>query len=278
VRFGVQVSIARGTAKAVEFAVERGCEAVQLFSSNPRGWALSPATDDAAIRTAFADAGIHPIVLHTPYLINIAAHDPTVYARSIASLVHAAHRARRMDAFVVVHAGRDQTGPRSETLTRAAGALLTAVKLVPRAHILIEPTAGGRGSVASTVGELAELLEAVNDDAVGVCLDTCHVHACGHDLSTRPKAKSWLREIGKHIGFDRVRVLHVNDARDPPGSCRDRHWGLGDGTIGEEGFRAVLSDKRLRGATAILETPGNAQDDKRNLERARSFYSGKADD
>lgn len=275
-RFGVQVSIARGPHKAVQFAVERGCEAVQLFSSNPRGWALSPPTDDAAIGEAFRDAGIHPIVLHTPYLINIASRDPTVYARSVASLVHAAHRARRMDAFVVVHAGRDRTGPRAETLTRAAAALLTAIKLVPGARLLIEPTAGGRGSVASTVTELAELLEAVTDDRVGVCLDMCHVHVCGHDLSTRPKAKAWLREVGREIGFERVRVLHVNDARDPAGSCRDRHCGLGEGSIGDEGFVAVLSDRRLRGVTAILETPGNADDDKRNLERARSFYCGKA--
>jgi deoxyribonuclease-4 len=216
--------------------------------------------------------------LHTPYLINIAAHDQAIYARSVASLVHAAQRARRMDGFVVVHAGRDQEGPRGETLTRAAAALLTAVKLVPNVVILIEPTAGGRGSVASNTTELAELLDAVDDESVGVCLDTCHVHACGHDLSTAAGAKSWLRDVGRRIGFGRVRVLHVNDARDPAGSCRDRHWHLGEGTIGSEGLRAILSDRRLRNIIAILETPGTADDDKRNLRRARSFYSGKTDD
>ena len=274
-RFGVQVSIARGPAKAVEFAVERGCEAVQLFSSNPRGWALPrrAASDDVEIRRRFADAGIHPIVLHTPYLINIAARDPTIYARSVASLVHAADRGRRLDAFVVVHAGRSQTGARDEILSRAAAALLTAVKLVPGAQILVEPTAGGRGSVGSTVSELAELLDAVSDDRVGVCLDTCHAHACGHDLSTHAKAKRWLREVDAHIGFDRVRVVHVNDSRDPPGACRDRHFGLGDGTIGSEGLRAVLSDRRVRALTGILETPGKAADDRRNLARARSYAS-----
>ena len=227
--------------------------------------------DDAELRRRFEAAGIHPIVLHTPYLINIAAHDPTIYARSIASLVHAADRGRRLDAYVVVHAGRSQTGPRPETLNRAAAALLTALKLVPGAQILVEPTAGGRGSVGSTVGELAELLDAVSDERIGVCLDTCHAHACGHDLSTRPSAKRWLREVDTRIGFDRVRVVHVNDSRDPPGGCRDRHWHIGDGTIGEEGLRAVLSDRRVRALTGILETPGKVDEDRRNLARARGY-------
>lgn len=272
-RFGVQVSIARGPQKALEYAVERGCEAVQIFSSNPRGWALSRSSPgaDEAMRASFEEHGISPILLHAPYLVNIAAADPDVYARSVSSLVHAADRGRRLDGFVIVHAGRNQRTSRIEGLRRAAAAVLTARKLVPGARILVEPTAGGRGSVASTVDELAELLDVIDDPEVGVCLDTCHAHAAGHALATRAGAKSWLRQLTARIGLERLGAIHVNDSRDPAGSGRDRHWHLGEGTIGAEGFAAILSDRRLASVPGILETPGKLVDDKRNLAKARAF-------
>ena len=271
VRFGAQVFIANGVRAAVRAAVERGCETVQIFSSNPRGWALSPAADDQVLKAGLADAAISPIFLHAPYLVNIAAHDPDVYARSIACLVHAADRARKLDGIVVVHAGRDRFRAREQTLEHAAAALKTVLKLVPRARLLVEPTSGGRGSVASTVDETAEMLDVIDDERIGVCFDTCHVHAAGHDLSTRGGAQAWIRAVGRRIGFERVGALHVNDARDPSGSYRDRHWHIGEGTIGADGFTAVLSDRRLRHAPRILETPGDVDDDRRNLERARAL-------
>jgi deoxyribonuclease-4 len=271
VRFGAQIFVAKGVPAALRAAAERGCETVQIFSSNPRGWALSPARDDPLLRAGLAEAGIAPTYLHAPYLVNIAAHDPEVFARSIACLVHAADRARRLDGTVVVHAGRDRFRPREQTLEHAAGALKTVLRLVPTARLLVEPTSGGRGSVASTVQETAELLDAIDDERVGVCFDTCHVHVAGHDLSTRPSVHAWIRAVEQWIGLERVRALHVNDARDPSGSARDRHWHIGEGTIGAEGFSALLSDRRLRHAPRILETPGNLADDVRNLERARTL-------
>jgi deoxyribonuclease-4 len=272
-RMGVHVFVARGTDHAVAAAVDRGCEVVQIFSSSPRAWALrdhGPGHDEL-LRDAFAAHGITPVLLHAPYLVNIAAADPDVYARSVACLVHAAQRGRRIGGPVVVHAGRDRAGPRDVTLKRAAGAILTTLKLVPSAHVLIEPTSGGRGSVASTVSELAELLAVVDDERVGVCFDTCHVHVAGHDISTRTGAKRWLRAVAADVGIERIGALHCNDARDAAGSHRDRHWHIGEGTIGDEGFAAILSDRRLRGVPVVLETPGEANDDRRNLERARAL-------
>jgi deoxyribonuclease-4 len=270
-RTGVHIFVARGTAHAVRSAVERRCEVVQIFSSSPRAWAIAepgPGHDER-LREAFAEHGIEPVLLHAPYLVNIAASDPDIYARSVACLVHAAQRGRRIGGPVVVHAGRDRLGPREASLQRAAAAVLTTLKLVPGARVLIEPTSGGRGSVASTVDETAELLAVVDDERVGVCLDTCHAHVAGHDLSTARGARRWVGLVARRIGVHRVGALHVNDARDAAGSFRDRHWHIGQGTIGEEGFAAILSDRRLRHVPAVLETPGDADDDRRNLERAR---------
>jgi deoxyribonuclease IV len=271
VRFGVHVFVAKGVRHAVRSAVDRGCETVQIFSSNPRGWALSPAREDDHLRSALERAGIAPIFLHAPYLVNIAAHDPQVYSRSIACLVHAASRARALRGNVIVHAGRDRFRPREQTLEHAAAALLTTLKLVPSVRLLVEPTSGGRGSVASTLDETVELLDAIGDARVGVCFDTCHVHVAGHDLSSRRGAQAWIRAVDERIGLDRIGALHVNDARDAAGSCRDRHWHIGEGTIGDEGFAALLSDRRLRDVPRILETPGSPADDISNLERARTL-------
>ncbi len=275
-RFGAHIFVARGPKQAAASARERGCEVVQIFSSNPRAWALSPRgpSDDDLLRSAFADAGVEQVFLHAPYLVNIAAADADVYARSVASLVHAAERARRFGGCVVVHAGRDRSGPRDAALKRAAAAVLTSVKLVPYARVLVEPTAGGRGSVASTIDELAELLHVIDDERVGVCLDTCHAHAAGHDLSAPGGAKAWLSAVASRVGFERVGALHVNDSRDPPASGRDRHWHIGEGTIGAAAFTAILSDRRFRGVPGILETPGTAADDVRNIERARALSRG----
>jgi len=260
----------------VEAARSRGCETVQIFSSNPRAWAL-PRTGpdrDAQVRELLEEADIHPLLLHTPYLVNIGAPDPDTYARSVATIVHAADRARRLDAYVVVHAGRTVGTDRTPALRRAAAAVLTALKLCPDTKILVEPTSGGRGSVASTIAETAELLACVDDDRVGLCLDTCHLHVAGHDLSRPRSVRATLDEAHAAFGLSRVVAIHANDAKDPAGSCRDRHESLGRGTIGAAGFRAFLSDPRLGHAAVVCETPGDIEEDRANVERARTYARG----
>lgn len=261
-RFGVQVSIARGPRACVRAAVERGCEALQIFSANPRAWALGSryADEDPVLASELESAGITPLVLHAPYLVNPAAADPDVYARSVAAMAHACARAAPLGAMVIVHAGRDRTGPREASLRRAAAALRAAVKLSPGARILVEATAGGRGSVASTIEELEQLLDAVGDERVGVCLDTCHLHAAGERIG-----RALVDKIDRRIGCSRVEVLHANDSRDPCGSGRDRHWHIGQGEIGQAAFRAFLGDRRLRHTAVIVETPGGVDEDRANI-------------
>lgn len=273
-RFGVHVSIAGKPRRTLEAALERGCEAIQVFSSNPRGWALprDSAPDDLELRGLLDDHDLHPVLVHAPYLINIASPEPEVYARSVGSLVGACERARRLDGWVVVHTGRDAGAPRDEALGRAA-AVVGAARKLTGVRILLEPTAGGKGAVAATLPQTTELLEAIDDPGVGVCLDTCHVHAAGHDLSDPRKAKAFVDEALGALG-PRLVALHVNDSRDPAGSGRDRHWHVGEGTIGPDGFRAVLGHPGLEDRTAICETPGEAAEDRQNLARTRAYAGG----
>lgn len=266
------MSIAKGARRTVGFALERGCEALQVFSSNPRGWALpkAPGEGDLELRGLLEEHDLHPLLVHAPYLVNIASPDPDVYTRSVGSLVAACERARRLGGDVVVHTGRDASSRREAVLERAAAAVLAALKLVGAVRILLEPTAGGRGTVAATVPETAELLEAIGDERAGVCLDTCHVHAAGYDLADPGIARGFVDEAVAAFG-DRLVALHANDSRDPSGSHRDRHWHLGEGTIGPDGFRATLGHPALAGVAVILETPGKAAEDRENLARARAF-------
>ncbi|HVE91277.1 MAG TPA: deoxyribonuclease IV [Actinomycetota bacterium] len=274
-RIGAHVSAARGPWTTVENARRRECDAIQIFSSNPRGWALAKGAPDSDrdLTAALDQAGIGPVLLHTPYLVNIASPDADIYAKSVACLVHAADRARRMHGHVIVHAGRDarQEVSREVRVQRAAAAVLTVLKLVPDASVLIEPTAGGRGSVASTLEETAELLECMDDERPGLCVDTCHMHAAGHDLSSAPGVRDWLAQADSLFGLHRVIAIHANDSKDARGSCRDRHWHLGLGEIGETGLRTLLSAPQLSDRTVICETPGAPEDDLANVRRAREY-------
>lgn len=275
-RFGVHVTTSKGPRGTIDAAVERGCETVQIFSSNPRGWALSRVGpfDDRELADGLRAKDIGPVLLHTPYLVNLAAPDPDVYAKSVASLVHAADRARRLDGFVIVHAGRDSRGDRDDAVDRAAAAVLTALKLCPGAHVLVELTAGGRGAVAARLPEAAELLEAVGDQRAGLCLDTCHAFAAGYDLSTPTGARAFVDEADALGLLPSVRAIHLNDSRDPCGSNRDRHAVPGQGTIGEAGFRALLRDERLREIPCVLELPGDAAAHRAMLDRMRAWAGG----
>jgi deoxyribonuclease-4 len=127
-----------------------------------------------------------------------------------------------------------------------------------RTRLLIEPTAGGSGALASTVDSVAEYLDVLDDERIGVCLDTCHLHAAGHDLSTRTGMTRTLAALGRAIGRRRIGLVHVNDSRDPAGSKRDRHTCLGCGTIGLEPFASLFSSPTTRGVPLVVET---AEDD-----------------
>jgi deoxyribonuclease-4 len=250
--------------RGLAYAREVGAEAVQVFVSNPRGWAradVDPAVDEA-FRVGCAEARL-PVFVHAAYLVNLASPTETTRERSIVSLQHALARGRRIGARgVVVHAGSAvDTGARTGGLKLLREALLPMLEAVgdDAPLVLIEPTAGGGEPLAATVEDLGPLFLALDEHPrLGVCLDTCHAFAAGHDVAVPGGIRRLLNEVVRTVGRGRLRLVHANDSRDRLGSKRDRHANIGAGCIGAEPFAELFRHPATSGVPVIVETPGGA--------------------
>jgi deoxyribonuclease-4 len=264
---GCHVFVSGGLRRAPERALERGADVVQIFPSNPRGWAI-PNPDRAeedALRERLDELGF-PLFLHAPYLVNVAARDTAVLERSVENLEFALARGARLGARgVVVHTGSSGGDDRAVALTRASASLLHLLDRVEGCDLLVELTAGSGNLLASTVEEIAELLAASDDHPrVRVCIDTCHLFAAGLDIS-EPAARRTLRAQLRDLDPARVALVHVNDSRDPVGSRRDRHARIGLGEIGIDALAAVVRLPELAHAPLVIETPGDAAEQRDDL-------------
>jgi deoxyribonuclease-4 len=272
-RFGAHVPTRGRLSRGVDYAVSVGAETIQLFVSNPRGWAPPNVDPDAAaeLRERRAAAGIGPMFVHSSYLINIASPDDAFLHRSAVLARRELEAAAEIGADgLIVHAGAGGAGTGGSSLERAAASVLAVVGDDDGPQVVLELTAGGGGSVAATIPQAAALLAAIGDHPrVGLCLDTCHLFAAGYPLDDPRSASRPFDELRSAGLAERLRVIHANDARDPRGSRRDRHAHVGDGCLGEEGFAAILSDPLVRELPVLIETPGHEEEDRRNLATLR---------
>jgi deoxyribonuclease-4 len=263
--FGAHVPTRGRPAYAVEYALGIGADAFQIFASNPRAWAPPPPLQPDAVRDfreARLAARVGPAFAHSSYLVNIASPDEGFRRRSV-DLAR-----RELDAVaelgadgLVVHAGAGGPGERPVALERAARSVLAMVDDGPGPEVVLELTAGGAGTVASTIPEAAELFEALGRHTrVSLCLDTCHLFAAGEPLDDPDGVAATLDRLRRHRLARRLRLVHANDARDPRGSRRDRHTHPGQGFIGEAGFRAILADRAVRRCAVLVETRGGPQE------------------
>ncbi|MEZ0093546.1 deoxyribonuclease IV [Streptacidiphilus sp. EB129] len=260
-----------GTGLAYARAI--GAEAVQVFAANPRGWA-TPAGDparDAEFREACERDGI-PAYVHAPYLINFGSDNPATRERSGVSLRHSLLRAHAIGARgVVVHTGSavgttgDGGSRRDAALAQVRADVRPLLEELDRLErpggapvpwLLLEPTAGQGRSLCSRMEDLAPYAEALDHHPrVGVCLDTCHAFAAGHDLAAPGGMADALDVLEASFGPGRLRLIHANDSKDAAGSHRDRHANIGDGRIGAPAFRELFSHPATEGVPLILETP-----------------------
>jgi deoxyribonuclease IV len=252
-------------------------EALQVFASNPRGWRQprpTPAADEA-FATQCAERKL-PVFVHAPYLVNLASPAEATRVKSVEALRHSVERGARLGARgVVLHAGAAvESGHRDIALGYLKDLLLPLLDgLAPdEPDLLIEPAAGGGEPLAATVDELAGLFEAVDQHPrLGVCLDTCHAFAAGHDLARPGGTRTTLNALVRTVGRGRLKLVHANDSKDPLGSNRDRHETVGKGTIGSEPFAELFRHPATRGVPVIVETPGGVDGQRRDIRLLKSI-------
>ncbi|MBW5484857.1 deoxyribonuclease IV [Streptomyces bambusae] len=264
---GGHVPVAGGLAKVgLAYAREMGAEAVQVFVANPRGWATpagSPAQDEL-FRAACAAEGV-PAYVHAPYLINFGSHTAATVERSVESLRHSLRRGREIGALgVVVHTGSATGGrPREAALAQVREHMLPLLDELVHdddPFLLLESTAGQGSSLCSRTWDFGPYFEALDaHPKLGICLDTCHVFAAGHDLAAPGGAKETLDLLVDTVGEGRLKLVHANDSQAETGARRDRHANIGRGHIGREAFAELFTHPAMDGVPLVIETPGGKE-------------------
>ncbi|MFK0266644.1 deoxyribonuclease IV [Streptomyces angustmyceticus] len=264
---GGHVPVAGGLAKTgLPYAREMGDEVVQVFVANPRGWATLPGSpaQDEAFRAACAQEGI-PAYVHAPYLINFGSHTAATVDRSVASLRHSLRRGREIGALgVVVHTGSATGGRPRETamaqVRERMRPLLDELTHPDDPWLLLEPTAGQGASLCALAEDLGPYFEALDrHPKVGICLDTCHAFAAGHDMAAPGGMKALLDELVEVAGEGRLKLIHANDSKDVVGAHKDRHENIGAGHIGAEPFGELFRHPATEGVPLVVETPGGKE-------------------
>lgn len=279
---GTHVPVAGGLARSgLAYARETGAETVQVFVANPRGWAAPEgnAAQDKAFREACAEESI-PAYVHAPYLINFGSHTEATVDHSVDSLRHSLRRGRAIGALgVVVHTGSATGGaPRGQALAQVRERMLPLLDELDHDDdpwLLLEPTAGQGSSLCSRVWDLGPYFEALDSHPrLGVCLDTCHVFAAGHDLAGPGGMKQTLDALVDTVGEGRLRLIHANDSKEAVGTHRDRHENIGRGRIGPDAFRDLFSHPSTEGVPLTIETPGPKPQHTADIATLKSLRDG----
>ena len=245
---------------AHERAVERGCEAMQVFNQSPRAWRPTrwKLEDVAEFHSLMKDGPVESVTIHAVYLINPATKDRELRKKSADSLIHAMRMGDEIRAEgVVLHPGSTVGEPLDEALPRVGEMVKHALAESDGCRLLLENTAGAGNTIGRSFEELRELIDlAGGDKRIGVCLDSCHMFATGFDIRTAEKVSEVVEHFKKTVGIRRLRCLHVNDSMTALGSNRDRHAIPGEGEIGAKGCAAFLSEPAFEKLPALFEGPG----------------------
>ena len=273
-RIGRHLPTSGGLAKTLEAACDLGCEAAQIFVSNPQGWAVpGPRADAETFVEGSREVGLAPIIVHAKYLINLASKQELLRERSVEALASELVAAGRLGAqLVVVHAGShggdgEEIGARRliEGLTRARELAAASPETTRPAEPVVENSVGGGTQLCSTLDALGEVAE---EAGVRVCLDTAHAFVAGYDFSTSQRARKNLLEIR-----DSVAVIHLNDARNAFSSHRDGHSKVGEGEIPGRYWGELFA--ALPGVPAVMETPyGGPEADAEEVRRVKELAGG----
>lgn len=280
-KIGAHVSAAGGYDKAIKRLVEIGGNCLQIFSTSPRTW--SPAKENKETTKLFLEKkkelGIDPIYFHASYLINLGDTSKTGFlSKKILTLEM--NLAPKLDIKgSIIHPGsfKDKSGSSAfdnEKYNDFIKNIKEVLKKTPKEALLIIENSGTK-KIGKSMEEIERIIKDTEDNRVRVCLDTCHLHAAGYDLSTKEKLERFLSDFDEKIGLEKLETIHINDSRDSLGSFRDRHENIGKGKIKKKVFKLLLNHPKLNHLPFILETPGfeNFGPDKKNLDILKRMYS-----
>lgn len=276
VKLGLHLSIAGTIDRAVDRAVERGCDTLQMFSRNPRGWRSKELVfrEVEGFRKKLKQSGIWPVIIHTPYLLNLASPKEDVFRKSVEALEDELRRAAELGVpYVVTHLGSHLGHGKKEGFKRIIASVNNSFYEVDNEVVLLlENTAGTRNSTGSSFEDIEYIASRIKDrERIGVCLDTAHAFAAGYDLVSRGAVEHTLRRFDETIGLKELKLVHLNDSKGGLGSRLDRHEHIGMGRIGERGFRNILKSPLGR-LPLILETPvDERRSDVENLKVVREL-------
>ncbi|MFJ2029282.1 deoxyribonuclease IV [Streptosporangium sp. NPDC087985] len=273
---GGQVSVTGGLAKGgLQYASDIGAEMIQVFVTNPRGWALAAGNpvQDARLR----ESGVLSFV-HAPYLINMGSPSADTLEKSVATVRHGLRRSAAIGAAgMVVHTGSAVSQPRDDALRQLREHLLPLLEEIPDdgPDLLLEPMAGQGAMLCATVQDLEPYLAALDwHPKAGICLDTCHAFAAGHDLSTVEGVRETLDALHA-LAPGRLKLIHANDSKDVCASKKDRHENIGAGHIGIESFAELMRHPAVAGVPLCIETPGGPDRHREDIELLKKLRDGK---
>ena len=278
-RVGFHVSIYGSIDQAVDRAVELNCNTFQIFTRNPRQWKPTKLTAETA--KAFSDKvkshDMEPVFAHMPYLPNLASPKDEVYKKSVTTLTSELERCRRLEIpYLVTHLGSHLGAGMKTGFTRLINAINQAFNTTGGGvTLLLENTAGTRNSMGSTFEDIHHIIQQLTHPKwIGICFDTSHAFAAGYNLRTQDSVEETIKKIEETIGFEKLKLVHLNDSKGDLNSRIDRHEHIGMGKIGEEGIRNVLGSK-LGQLPLIMETPVDSRrNDVDNLRKVRDLAVG----
>ncbi len=277
IRFGFHIQIGAGLTETPEIAKKLQCKTIQIFTRNPRGWQSKPIDkkDAEIFKNKIREYDINPVIIHMPYLPNPAAPDKEKWERSLNSMIEELQRAEILNVpYVNIHIGKKLDSSPDDAYKKIIKFLDISLEEVKnKVILLLENTAGQGSEIGAKFEEIKIILDnAKYPERLGVCIDTAHLFGAGYDLRTKKSVYETIAEFDKIIGLDRLKAIHYNDSRVELGSHVDRHWHIGEGTIGDEGMKAIITHPKLAHLPFIMETPKKApNDDKNNLEKILSY-------
>jgi deoxyribonuclease-4 len=278
-KIGFHAPIKGGVHNALIVAKDTGCDTVQLFSRNPRGWLAKPLTleDVLLFRNTRRLTKISPVLIHCNYLVNLAGADTAMLEKSRVSFREEVERAILLGVdYLVVHPGSARGSCEADGIAKCAQSLKIACKRLKLGslRILLENTAGQGDCIGHRFEHLREIMDACPKLPLGVCFDTAHAFTAGYDIREEDGLEALIDKLQRTVGTRNVRAIHFNDSRAVYNSRVDRHWHIGEGHIGSDALRRVARHPKLKHAAFILETPyDDPRADLQNLEMLRSFVN-----